>query len=227
MTGAQAPAGFRHRYAAWSLDFTVLALAAVALAWPRLQPAWASLGAAFQALWSGVGTALAEAMMAGTRVPDLARGLLQDPRLLDAAGAMQAGLWQLLWPPLAIYLVLSAAWHVTGVASPLQGSPGKRVLGLRVADRDGARPSWPRAVARHLAAGLSWLTLNIGHLVALPAPHRALHDRIAGTRVLRDADARRLPWPAVAWIVLQVVAGLLLLGWLLGRYVAALGAAFG
>jgi uncharacterized RDD family membrane protein YckC len=227
MTGAQAPAGFRHRYAAWSLDFTVLALAAVALAWPRLQPAWASLGAAVQALWSGVGTALAEAMMAGTRVPDLARGLLQDPRLLEAAGAMQAGIWQLLWPPLAIYLVLSAAWHVTGVASPLQGSPGKRVLGLRVVDRGGARPSWPRAVARHLAAGLSWLTLNIGHLVALPAPHRALHDRIAGTRVLRDADARRLPWPAVAWIVLQVVVGLLLLGWLLGRYVAALGAAFG
>jgi uncharacterized RDD family membrane protein YckC len=227
VTAGLAPAGFRHRYAAWSLDFAVLALAAVALAWPWLQPAWVALGVAFQALLAGVGAALAEAMMAGTPVPEIARALLEDRSLLAAAGAVQAALLQLLWPPLAIYLLLSAAWHVAAAASPLQGSPGKRALGLRVADRDGGRVSLSRAIVRHLAAGLSWLTLNIGHLMALPTPHRALHDRIAGTRVLRHADARRLPWPAVAWILLQVAAGLLLAGWLLGRYVAALGAAFG
>lgn len=227
MTAGDRAAGFGHRYAAWSLDAAVLALAAVALAWPRLLPARADLGAAFQAVWSGVGTALAEALMAGAPAPELARGLLQDPRLLDAAGAVRSGLWQLLWPPLAIYMVLSAAWHVAGAVSPMQGSPGKRALGLRVVDRGGARLSLPRAAARHLAAGLSWLTLNIGHLVALPPPHRALHDRLAGTRVLRAAGAPRLPRPAVAWIMLQVAAGLWGLAWLLGRYVAAIGAGFG
>lgn len=225
MTG-RVPAGFRHRYAAWSLDFAVLALAAVAIAWPRLQPATQAVGAAFSMLWAGTGTALAEAMMAGTPVPELARELLQDPRLVGSAAALQSAAWRLLWPLLAGYLLLGALWHVFGVASPLQASPGKRALGLRVTGRDGERLSLPRSAGRHLAAGLSWLTLNIGHLVALPAPHRALHDRIAGTRVLREARARRLPFVAAAWIVLQAVAGLLALGWLLGRYVAALDAAF-
>ena len=226
MTGGRVPAGFRHRYAAWSLDFAVLALAAVVIAWPRLQPAAEALAAAFSLVWSDIGTAIAAAMMAGTPVPELARELLQDPRLTGSAAALQSAAWRLLWPPLAIYLLLAASWHVSGVASPLQGSPGKRVLGLRVAGRDGERLSLPRAARRHLAAGLSWLTLNIGHLVALPAPHRALHDRIAGTRVTRAAGARRLPWAAAAWITLQAVAALLALAWLLGRYVAALDAAF-
>ena len=227
MTAARAPAGFRHRYAAWSLDFAVLAGAAVALCWKQLQPAAPELVAAFSALWSSMGTALAEGMLAGTRIPAIAEDLLHDPRLRDSAALLQSAAWELLWPPLLAYLVLAAAWHVLGTASPLQGSPGKRAFGLRVADRGEARPSPARAVARHMAAALSWLTLNIGHLMALPAPHRALHDRIAGTRVLRDAEARRLPWAAAAWIALQACAGLLLLGWLAGRYVAAVDAAFG
>ena len=138
-----------------------------------------------------------------------------------------SALWQLMWPLLLGYAVLGTAWHVLGVASPLQGSPGKRAFGLRVVDLQGARPRFARALGRHLAAGLSWLTLNIGHLVALPSPHRALHDRIAGTRVLRDADTRRLPRTATAWIALQLLAALVLLAWLLRRYVVALDAAFG
>jgi len=38
---------------------------------------------------------------------------------------------------------------------------------------------------REAASLLSWLTLNLGHALALAAPRRqALHDRIAGTRIL-------------------------------------------
>lgn len=227
MTLARVPAGFRHRYAAWSLDFALLAAAAIALAWPRLQPAWLQLKAALLDLWSSVGNALAEALMAGTPAPALARDLLHDPRLLAASGALQAATWQLLWPLLAGYVLLAAAWHVLGSASPLQGSPGKRAFGLRVGDRDGRRLSLPGAAGRHLAAGLSWLSLNIGHLMALPAPHRALHDRIAGTVVSRRAGVRRLPPLAAAWIALQLVALAVLLAWLLRRYVAAIDAALG
>lgn len=226
MTAARVPAGFRHRYAAWSLDFAILAAIVLAVAWPRLPAAWAAVAAAFTDMWSSMGSAMAEALMAGTPVPELARDLLHDPRLLDSAAGLQEAAWRLLWPLLAGYVVLAAAWHVIGVGSPLQGSPGKRALGLRVADRDGEPLSFAHAVGRHLAAGLSWLSLNIGHLLALPAPHRALHDRIARTRVVRDAATRRLPTIAVAWIVVQLIAGLLVLGWLLSRYVAALGAAF-
>ena len=45
MTAATA-AGFRHRYAAWSLDAAVLLLAAGALAWPKLRVARAAVGEA-------------------------------------------------------------------------------------------------------------------------------------------------------------------------------------
>lgn len=227
MSAARVPAGFRHRYAAWSLDAAILLAGSIALAWPKLQPAWTALGEAFLALLSSAGTAVVEGMMAGTPVPELARQLLHDPRLAASAGSVQGAAWRLLWPLLAAYLLLGAAWHVLGSASRLQGSPGKRVFGLEVADRDDARLSLPRALARHLASALSWLSLNIGHLMALPAPHRALHDRIARTRVLRSAGTRRMPPAAGAWIALQVVAAVLFLAWLLGRYVAALGAAFG
>jgi hypothetical protein len=44
--------------------------------------------------------------------------------------------------------------------------------------------------------------------------------------VLRDGEARRLPRAAAAWIALQAFAALLLLAWLLRRYVVALDAAF-
>jgi hypothetical protein len=38
---------------------------------------------------------------------------------------------------------------------------------------------------RHAAGSLSWLTLNLGHLLAALPPHkRALHDWIAGARVV-------------------------------------------
>lgn len=224
MTAGRAPAGFRHRYAAWSLDFAILAAAAIAITWPWLQPAARAVSAAFSGLWTDIGNALAEALMAGIPLPALVRGLLHDPVLLDAARALQAALWRLLWPPLLAYMVLSACWHVLGTASPLGASPGKRMLGLRVGDRDDGRLRLPAAAGRHVAALLSWLTLNVGHLMAIPAPHRALHDRIARTRVSRAAYARRLPFAAAAWIGLQVVALALLLAWLLRRYVAAIAA---
>ena len=43
----------------------------------------------------------------------------------------------LLWPVLAGYVLLAAAWHVLGSASRLQGSPGKHAFGLQVGDLRG------------------------------------------------------------------------------------------
>jgi uncharacterized RDD family membrane protein YckC len=164
-------------------------------------------------------------MLAGTRLPELSLGLLHEPRLHAAAAALQHAMWQLAWPLLLGYALLAAPWHVLGEASRWQGSPGKRALGLAVTDRAGARPAFARAALRHAAALLSWLTLNLGHLLAaLPPRREALHDRIAGARVLHVRGQARLPGWARAWLVLQVLAGLGLLGWLLLRYVAELEA---
>src|SRR5690606_22646483 len=91
--------------------------------------------------------------------------------------------------PLAAFALLAFAWHVGFERSCWQGTPGKRALGLRVADAAGAPPAAWRSAWRFLAGSASWLTLNLGHaLAAVPPGRAALHDRLSRTRVLaRDA----------------------------------------
>ena len=218
-----APAGFWQRYAAWSLDALVLLSATLLLAWPRLQVAWNALGTATRALVADTGQVLADGLMSGAGLPDLTRTLLHDPRLLGAAANVQAAWWDLSWPVLLGYALLAAVWHVGGECSRWYGSPGKHALGLAVTDLHGRRLSLPRATLRHVAGLLSWLTLNLGHALALlPPQKRTLHDYIAGTRVVRVATDPRLPRWAAAWIAVQWLALFALLAWLLLRYVAAL-----
>ena len=227
MTATSAPAGFWHRYAAWSLDAAILFAAALLLAWPRLQLAWQTLGAAAKGLVASAGQALADTLMAGTRLPQLPAALLQDERLYAAASAVQSATWQLLWPLLLGYAVLAAPWHVIGELSRWRGSAGKRAMGLAATDLHGRTLSLPRATLRHVAGLLSWLTFNLGHLMAgLPPPKRALHDYVAGARVVRTGASTRLPGWARAWIGLQVLVSFALLCWLMLRYVAALQASF-
>ncbi len=65
-------------------------------------------------------------------------------------------------------------------------TPGKRLLGLRIIDLDGSPPSSARALARALARWLTALSGGIGYLLCLfDGEKRTLHDRIAGTKVVR------------------------------------------
>ena len=221
-------AGFWRRYAAWSLDFAVLATLAAALTWSQLRDGWHAITAAAAQLSARAGQAMADALLSGTSPQALSQALLHDTGLHDAAAAIQGGLGHMLLPWLLAYALLAAAWHIGGEVSRWQGSPGKRALRLVVTDLEGKPPMLARAAVRHVAGALSWLTLNLGHaLAALPPQKRALHDYIAGTRVAcRDHDPR-LPGWASAWIALQVVAGVALVAWLLLRYVAALQAGLG
>lgn len=223
------PAAFWHRYAAWSLDFALLGTLATLFTWSRLLAGWRESVAAATALVADVGQAAADALMAGTPLPRIADDLLQQPQLLAAADALQTGLLHLLLPWLLAYALLAIPWHILGECSRWQGSPGKRALRLRTTGRDGQALRWPQAALRHFAGALSWLTLNLGHALAAVAPQkRALHDYIAGTRVLADDDdASRLPTWARAWLAVQAVAATLLAGWLLLRYIALLQAGIG
>lgn len=181
-----AAAGFWRRSAAWTLDFLVLGTIAALLAWEPMQSAWTTVRAAFKLLSDRTAQALVDGMLDGVRLPALVQSLLHDPKLLQPAAALQAALWQATLPWLLGYALLALAWHVGGELSPWQGSPGKHALGLRVTDLQGRRLSLPRVLLRHIAGLLSWLTLNLGHLMAaLPPDRRALHDRIAGARVVR------------------------------------------
>jgi len=67
-------------------------------------------------------------------------------------------------------------------------TPGKMVFKLKVITPDGGGISWGRAVGRYFAKMLSGITLLIGYIMAgFDSEKRALHDYIAGTRVIRTA----------------------------------------
>jgi uncharacterized RDD family membrane protein YckC len=83
-----------------------------------------------------------------------------------------------------IAIVLGAAYFA--VFWGLKGAtPGKRLLGLAVAAEDGTIPvGLSRATLRVLGYCASFLLLGIGFLM-IAFGGTALHDRIAGTRVVR------------------------------------------
>jgi uncharacterized RDD family membrane protein YckC len=67
-------------------------------------------------------------------------------------------------------------------------TPGKMIFKLKVITPDGGGISWGRAIGRHFAKYLSGITLLIGYIMAgFDSEKRALHDYIAGTRVIRTA----------------------------------------
>ena len=94
-------------------------------------------------------------------------------------------------------------------------------------DERGGRIGLVRAAQRHLAGALSWLTLNVGHLLAaIPPRRRSLHDRIAGTQVVQAANAGPLPAWARAWLALLALAAVAALAWLFVAASAAMQRAF-
>ncbi len=66
-----------------------------------------------------------------------------------------------------------------------QSTPGKMACGLTVIRSDGGRITYGRAFGRYFSEILSSLTLMIGYLMAaFDEEKRALHDRVADTRVV-------------------------------------------
>ena len=66
-------------------------------------------------------------------------------------------------------------------SSPWQATLGKWCMGYRVTDLYGARISFIRATARHLAIALSVLPFGLGFLLVLVSERKqALHDMVAG-----------------------------------------------
>jgi len=72
-------------------------------------------------------------------------------------------------------------------SSSWQATLGKKLLGLKVVDNEGARISFGRATGRYFASFLSAILLCIGYImVAFTEKKQALHDQIAGTLVVRS-----------------------------------------
>lgn len=204
MTGA----GFWRRYAAWSLDAALLAIPSLLLCWPLLRRGGAALARDYPAVLELAGHGVGQALRDSTSLATVAAQWLADPALRAGINALAQSLWALLWPPLLVFAVLGSVYHAWFEASPRQATPGQRALGLRVVDLAGVHIDRTRALLRHVAGALSWLTLNIGHALVLLRPdRRALHDLLAGTAVVQAAGPRaKLPPLAQAWLGLQLLA---------------------
>ncbi|HKC24628.1 MAG TPA: RDD family protein [Thermoanaerobaculia bacterium] len=86
---------------------------------------------------------------------------------------------------MAVELVVNAA-YVVFFLGRFGATLGKMALRLRVVNPDGSPISYGKAVGRYFAEMLSGLTLGIGYLMAgFDSERRALHDRVASTRVIR------------------------------------------
>jgi uncharacterized RDD family membrane protein YckC len=94
--------------------------------------------------------------------------------------------WRALPPvPLLAFLgLVKLAYFATFTAAGGQ-TIGKMATRIRVVRTDEGRIGPSRALRRALAGGVSLVTLGVGFLPALiGADRRALHDRLAGTRVV-------------------------------------------
>lgn len=222
-----APAGAWRRYAAWSLDFALVGGTATALSWSRGAAAWEAARSAWGQLSTLLAGALADDLALPASPAALAGRLLSNPHVQLAAANVQHAIARLVLGWLLCYAVLAAAYHIGFERSRWRGSPGKRALRLSVVDAGGDTPvATGRLAWRHLAGALSWLTLNLGHALAVLPPHkRALHDWLSGTRVVSDVGDAPLPAWARAWLTLQVIATVALLAWGLRSYLEALQAA--
>jgi uncharacterized RDD family membrane protein YckC len=101
---------------------------------------------------------------------------LLDNRAWVGRASGVVGMWIALW-----WCYFVVGWGLLGA------TPGKWLVGLRVIDHRGRFPiGVSRAVMRLCAYSVSSLTLGFGHLILLFRRDRcALHDLLAGTRVVR------------------------------------------
>ena len=213
------------RYAAWSLDAACLFPLVAILSASKIGYALDAARTQLQAIASAFPRLLGDALATAQTPTEMARQLLADPVMAAAAERLQSALGTLLFTPVLVYALLALPWSILFEQSSWQATPGKRALGLRVADERGRRLKAGHALLRYLACGLSWLSLNVGHaMAALPPRRLALHDRLSDTRVLRTGQAGLPAW-AKGWIALQVIGGLFACAWLFLWLQAAMQAA--
>ena len=121
-------------------------------------------------------------------IDNLARAISDNIWLAHASGIL--GLWIALW-----WCYFVVGWGLLGA------TPGKWAMGLRIMDYRQHSPIGPvRAMLRLAAYCVSSVTFEWGHLfILLRTDRRALHDILAGTRVVRKsrraAPIRSVPDP--------------------------------
>ena len=228
-----APATFLRRYAAYSVDVAIVLVIAVPLVAWQLGDVPAAFDMAVaslqQRLFELFDSALYDGALYDAGPFELARRWADDPGLRAGLAALADVVLDALVVAMLSVVLAAAVWFIGFESSARQATPGKAALGLRVIAVDGGRPSFGRVAARFIAGAPSWALLHLGHaMAAWTKDRRALHDLIAGTRVLQhDAPGTPLPAWARAWLLAQIAGFFGLTGFVLLRYAQLLNEAVG
>lgn len=224
MTGA----GLLRRYAAWSLDALLIAVPALLSTRAPIAAGLSRIELGFQQIAGAMAQNVLSLIDRGGTPDQLYATLLQDAGMQAAALGLAAAVLATLWPPMLAFALVGWVYYTGFEGSRWQATPGKRWLGLRVTALDGSPPGFARAGLRQLAGALSWLTLNLGHAwAAKPPERRALHDRLAGARVVQAMDTQAsLPLWARLLLLAQAAAFIVALVWLYRVANAATSRAF-
>jgi uncharacterized RDD family membrane protein YckC len=100
--------------------------------------------------------------------------------IVDFAQITEQGL------PSALSILIAWLYFAGFESSGRRATLGKAALGVAVTDLDGNRISFPRATGRFFAKFPSAIILLIGFIMAaFTERHQALHDKLAGTLVVR------------------------------------------
>lgn len=148
-------------------------------------------GLVYAGFWVRFGAKLIDALFIGGigMAIGLAFGLM--PGGYDGPGGPVAANFLLSFLNLLIPAVYS-----TCLVGHYGATLGKMACGLKVVPPGGGRISYPRALGRHFAEGLSGLIFAMGYIMAaFDIEKRALHDRICNTRVVRHRLPRRMRQP--------------------------------
>ena len=127
------------------------------------------------ALILGLGAALIIGIAAAILIPLGTRNQGQAPVFFIGFG-------------LAVLVVLFGTWFYQIWCLPKYGgTPGKRILNIKVVTAEGGPISWGRSFGRFFAEMLNGLIpLWIGYIIALfDEQRRTVHDHLAGTRVVK------------------------------------------
>lgn len=201
---------WQRRCAAFVVDFIVLTTVALLLTMPWWRTSLREADSTLDTLRAAMNGAMANALGNDADASGFYAHLFVDPALHASMMLFVHRATNAILVFALAYAVLSALWNLGGELSDWQGSPGKHLLGMRVIDASGRRAVFPQLLVRQLAAGLSWFTLNLGHLMAWLPPFRSLHDRIAGTDVVVTPDTGPLPAWARALLAAATLAAIVL-----------------
>lgn len=91
------------------------------------------------------------------------------------------------WEMTIIFLACGFLYFTLFESSALQGTPGKKLLGIKVTDLSGNRLDLHKAASRSFAKALSWIPFGAGFfLVLFTEQKQALHDKMVGSLVVRS-----------------------------------------